>query len=189
MKILWVLSISVLLAIVALPIQAEIYKWTDDKGGVHFTEDPATIPEKHRDSTKSRPTKEDGMTIEQRRQENKRNEAEAIKQGEKQRTEYQKSIIENETRTKEKQLRDQAEENRVSTEQQEKAHRQIERQIENIPEYVREGCAHCRTTGQVRCWTCRYDPAFRRQCYACGGTGWIACSDCNGKGYIMKRIR
>jgi hypothetical protein len=27
---------------------AEIYKWVDDKGAVHFTEDPATIPEKYR---------------------------------------------------------------------------------------------------------------------------------------------
>jgi hypothetical protein len=38
---------------------AEIYKWTDEKGGVHFTDDPATIPETCRDKAKSRQTEED----------------------------------------------------------------------------------------------------------------------------------
>jgi hypothetical protein len=37
----------------------EIYKWVDEKGTVHFTEDPATIPEKYRDKAKSRRSDED----------------------------------------------------------------------------------------------------------------------------------
>lgn len=37
---------------------AEIYKWVDEKGGVHFTEDPTTIPEKYRDKVRSRPSDE-----------------------------------------------------------------------------------------------------------------------------------
>jgi hypothetical protein len=41
---------------------AEIYKWTDEKGGVHFTEDPATIPEKYQEKVKSRLTEEDLLT-------------------------------------------------------------------------------------------------------------------------------
>jgi len=41
---------------------AEIYKWVDEKGTVHFTEDPATIPEKYREKVKSRTTDEDLMT-------------------------------------------------------------------------------------------------------------------------------
>jgi hypothetical protein len=45
---------------------AEIFKWVDDKGTVHFTEDPSTIPEKYLDSVKSRTTKEDLMTPEER---------------------------------------------------------------------------------------------------------------------------
>ncbi|MGD0627252.1 MAG: DUF4124 domain-containing protein [Thermodesulfobacteriota bacterium] len=35
---------------------AEIYKWTDEKGTVHFTEDPATIPEKYQDKAKIKDT-------------------------------------------------------------------------------------------------------------------------------------
>jgi hypothetical protein len=38
------------------PSQAEIYKWIDDKGTVHFTEDPSTIPEKYLERVKSRTT-------------------------------------------------------------------------------------------------------------------------------------
>lgn len=45
---------------------AEIYKWVDEKGTVHFTEDPATIPEKYRDKANSRTTEEDLMTPEER---------------------------------------------------------------------------------------------------------------------------
>ncbi len=33
---------------------AEIYKWIDDNGTVHFTEDPTTIPEKYQDKAQSR---------------------------------------------------------------------------------------------------------------------------------------
>lgn len=40
----------------------EIYKWVDEKGTVHFTEDPETIPEKYRDKAKGRLTEEDLMT-------------------------------------------------------------------------------------------------------------------------------
>jgi len=45
---------------------AETYKWVDEKGGVHFTEDPATIPEKYWDKAKSRTTEEDLMTPEEK---------------------------------------------------------------------------------------------------------------------------
>ena len=189
MKMLPILLSGAFLLSIAQPIHAEIYKWTDNKGGVHFTEDPATIPEKYLDITKSRPTKEDGMTIEQRRQENKRSEEEAVKHGEKERTKYQESIKEEGLRTRAKQLRDQAEERQIINEQQEKAHRQKETKIENTPEYLRQDCADCRKTGRVRCWTCRYDSAPQGRCYACGGTGWRTCGGCNGKGYIMKRVR
>lgn len=36
------------------PSHAEIYKWVDDNGTVHFTEDPTTIPEKYLGKTKVR---------------------------------------------------------------------------------------------------------------------------------------
>jgi len=46
--------------------QTEIYKWIDEKGTVHFTEDPETIPERYRENVKSRTTEEDLMSPEER---------------------------------------------------------------------------------------------------------------------------
>ncbi len=37
---------------------SQIYKWVDEKGTVHFTQDPSTIPEKYRDKVKSREMEE-----------------------------------------------------------------------------------------------------------------------------------
>jgi tetratricopeptide (TPR) repeat protein len=37
-------------------VRAEIYKWVDEKGTVHFTEDPGTIPEKYTEKTQSKTT-------------------------------------------------------------------------------------------------------------------------------------
>ncbi len=50
-------AMMLLMAILCLlPISqiahAEIYKWVDEKGTVHFTHDPSNIPEKYRDSMK-----------------------------------------------------------------------------------------------------------------------------------------
>ena len=56
--------------------QAEIYKWVDEKGTVHFTEDPATIPEKHWDNAESTTTEEDLMTPEERMKAKKQYEKE-----------------------------------------------------------------------------------------------------------------
>ena len=48
-----------LLAILILPGYAEMYKWVDDKGTVHFTDDLSTIPEKYREDAETRkPSKE-----------------------------------------------------------------------------------------------------------------------------------
>ena len=50
---------SILLAMIvliglALPAGAEMYKWVDEKGTVHFTDDPSMIPEKYRPDTETR---------------------------------------------------------------------------------------------------------------------------------------
>ena len=37
-------------------VWAEIYKWVDEKGTVHFSEDPGTIPEKQTEKTQGRST-------------------------------------------------------------------------------------------------------------------------------------
>jgi hypothetical protein len=60
------------------PSHAEIYKWVDDKGTVHFTEDPATIPEKYLEKVKSRTADEDLMPPEEQIRD-KRREEERIK--------------------------------------------------------------------------------------------------------------
>ena len=38
------------------PAYAEMYKWVDEKGTVHFTDDLSKIPEKHRSDADSRKT-------------------------------------------------------------------------------------------------------------------------------------
>ena len=37
-----------LLIFLASPVNSEVYKWTDSKGTVHFTDDPSLIPEEYR---------------------------------------------------------------------------------------------------------------------------------------------
>ena len=44
---------------------AEVFKWVDDKGTIHFTEDESAIPEKYREQTEKKSTREDsGSPIE-----------------------------------------------------------------------------------------------------------------------------
>lgn len=54
-----ILLCIILLAISIPSSYAEMYKWVDDKGTVHFTDDPSTIPEKYREDAETRkPSKE-----------------------------------------------------------------------------------------------------------------------------------
>jgi clan AA aspartic protease (TIGR02281 family) len=50
----WILLVMIVLIGLVLPAGAEMYKWVDEKGAVHFTDDPSTIPEKYRPSTETR---------------------------------------------------------------------------------------------------------------------------------------
>ena len=59
-----------------VPTHAEIYKWVDDQGTTHFTEDPSTIPDNYREKAKTRTTEEDLMPLEQRIKQKNREEAE-----------------------------------------------------------------------------------------------------------------
>lgn len=79
--------------------QAEIFKWVDDKGTVHFTEDPATIPEKYQEKVKSRTTEEDLMTPEERVRARKRYEEEVRERLKREKKEY--DVKELERRVKE----------------------------------------------------------------------------------------
>ncbi len=49
------LLLSILIAF-ALPASAEMYKWVDEKGTVHFTDDISSIPEKYRENVEERKT-------------------------------------------------------------------------------------------------------------------------------------
>ena len=66
MKIIF--KIVVVLCLLAAPslVSAERYKWVDEKGTIHFTDDPATISPKYWDKTESRRTEEDLMSLEER---------------------------------------------------------------------------------------------------------------------------
>lgn len=55
---------------------AEIFKWVDEKGTTHFTEDPATIPEKYREKVLRRTTEEDLMSPEERARARRQHEQE-----------------------------------------------------------------------------------------------------------------
>jgi clan AA aspartic protease (TIGR02281 family) len=47
--------LTILIAL-ALPASAEMYKWVDEKGTVHFTDDISSIPEKYRENVEERKT-------------------------------------------------------------------------------------------------------------------------------------
>jgi len=68
MKTMMVILMTIIFSLLFISqlSHAEIYKWVDEKGTVHFTEDPATIPEKYWDKAKSRTTEEDLMTPEEK---------------------------------------------------------------------------------------------------------------------------
>lgn len=53
---------------------AEYYKWVDQKGNVHFTDDMSSIPEEYRDEAIKQTTVEDSMTPEQKKEEPKKEE-------------------------------------------------------------------------------------------------------------------
>jgi len=55
----FIILLIILLTILAPSSYAEMYKWVDEKGTVHFTDDPSNIPEKYRQDAESRkPSKE-----------------------------------------------------------------------------------------------------------------------------------
>ena len=59
MKRISLIIIAGLLFFSTLALGQEVYKWVDEKGTVHFTDDPGQIPEKYRDQVQKRePPKE-----------------------------------------------------------------------------------------------------------------------------------
>ena len=56
----FVFLVAILLVLVGFPAYAEMYKWVDEKGTVHFTDDLSKIPEKYRSSSESQKTLKEG---------------------------------------------------------------------------------------------------------------------------------
>jgi len=55
----FIILLIILLTILVPSSYAEMYKWVDEKGTVHFTDDPSSIPEKYRQDAETRkPSKE-----------------------------------------------------------------------------------------------------------------------------------
>lgn len=50
----------------AAPVQGEMYKWVDEKGAVHFTDDPSRIPEKYQSHSEIRRTPKESSQPEAR---------------------------------------------------------------------------------------------------------------------------
>ena len=47
-RIVVIATFTIFLLMIPCIVQAAVYKWTDEKGTVHFTDDESTIPEKYR---------------------------------------------------------------------------------------------------------------------------------------------
>jgi flagellar biosynthesis GTPase FlhF len=169
---------------------AEIFKWVDEKGTVHFTEDPSTIPEKYRDSIKSRTTEEDLMSPEERIELKKKAEEEVRKRQEKRDTEYKKSIREEEKRKKAKEEEYATEERRIRVEKEEEARKAEQSKREPEPEYVSDPCLYCGGSGII--W--KKARFLKKDCSHCPSR-WeeeqkaTKCENCNGKGFTMRRVK
>jgi clan AA aspartic protease (TIGR02281 family) len=55
----FIILLIILLTVLVPSGYAEMYKWVDEKGTIHFTDDPSSIPEKYREDAETRkPSKE-----------------------------------------------------------------------------------------------------------------------------------
>jgi hypothetical protein len=164
------LLIVIVLVVLCAPVHAEIYKWVDEKGTVHFTEDPATIPEKYREKVKSRLTEEDLMTPEERVRAKEQHEEQVRERFEKEQKVYEKSIEEGQTRKKRKVLEDAKEEERLKVEKARKLsddQKEQKGKEEVKPQPIREP-----SPKQEKRFECSY----------CNGKGYIPCAHCNPGG-------
>jgi hypothetical protein len=65
-------ALTISLLIIPFPVYAEVYKWVDEKGTVHFTDDNSRIPEKYEQQVEKRSFSEDPKPMtEEKKTENK----------------------------------------------------------------------------------------------------------------------
>jgi len=168
---------------------AEIYKWADEKGTVHFTEDPATIPEKYRAKTKSRQTEEDLMSPEEKAKAKIDHERDLKERARREQEAYEKSLAEEQLRKKRRELEDTKEEECLRAEKEEKARRLEESGKEPTPEYVEIPCSRCNGTGIIWKKTKTPKTISRTTFWEEGPQIATKCPDCNGKGFTISRVK
>ena len=58
-KMKFIILLIIIFVVIVPPVYGEMYKWVDEKGTVHFTDDLSSIPEKYRQDAETRkPPKE-----------------------------------------------------------------------------------------------------------------------------------
>ena len=187
---------------------AEVYKWIDEKGTVHFTEDPETIPEKYREQAKGRTTEEDLMSIEERARVKQKAEEEIRKRLDREDRAYERSLKEEKLRRDRKEREYIQDQEKLRTEREQKIRKASERapaetdhQVIKEPSSRQEKrveCSYCFGKGykpcdNVGCYRgkiARTNPRGRtyyEMCPKCLGTGEKRCSECNGVGYVWRK--
>jgi len=164
MKVIFKIIVIASILTTASLASAEIYNWVDDKGTVHFTEDPSTIPQKYINQTKSRTTEEDHMTMEQRIEAKQEQESRAKETMERNKQEYQMSLEEENSRKAERQLKNALEEKQAK---QGRQVRELEEAIKKKQERLQE------------------EENSYKKCYNCDGKGYIGVEVAEMRGGVV----
>ena len=156
--------------------QAVIYKWIDEKGAVHFTDDPATIPEKFKNQTSSRETEEDRMTIQQRIEVNKEEEKRVREKSKKDQSEYERSLKEESDRKTKREFEDALQQKKLEREKEIKRQDQAIKKKEQEEKDAYKECANCNGKGWIGVDVVTLGGGWdtiRKPCSICGGTGYV----------------
>ena len=63
----WVIMVALILVLVDCPSRAkDVYKWVDEKGTVHFSEDESSVPEKYRDQLEKKSVPEESKALKEK---------------------------------------------------------------------------------------------------------------------------
>lgn len=182
-----ILTISFLVLFVGVS-HSEIFKWTDEKGSVHFTEDPATILEKYRDKAKGRLTEEDLMTPEEKARAKKEHEESVRDHLKRDQKAYEKSIQDERQRKLRKEHEYSEYEEQINAEKEERARKLEEGKKPSVPEYAQVSCSRCNGTGII--WKKVRTPRRIGNIQIWDETQIATkCEDCNGKGFTLQRIK
>jgi Skp family chaperone for outer membrane proteins len=178
----------ILLLVISIS-HAEVYKWTDDKGTVHFTEDPATIPEKYRDKAEGRITEEDLMTPEERAKAKKEQEESVKDRLKRDQKAYERSIQDEGQRKLRKDREYSEYEEQINAEKEERTRKLEEDKKPSVPEYAQISCSRCNGTGIIWKKTKILKTIGRTTYWDDGPQIATKCGDCNGKGFTLQRIK